>query len=125
MKALKELQVRSPLRECGLSKGDIRKASKKAGLFTHDKPSYACLATRIPTGTPIQLEDLRRVEAAENELFSLGFKGFRARSMGNMVRLELPEGQFEMLIQKRREVQRRLSCYFERIVLDLDPREEE
>ncbi|WZL73304.1 ATP-dependent sacrificial sulfur transferase LarE [Clostridiaceae bacterium 35-E11] len=124
MKALKELQVRSPLRECGLSKAAIREASKKAGLFTHDKPSYACLATRIPTGSSIQLEDLKRVEAAENRLFALGFKGFRARLMGNMVRLELPENQFELLIRKRQDVQRELSYYFERIVLDLEPREE-
>ena len=52
MRALRELEVRSPLRECGLTKEEVRRRSREAGLFTWDKPAYACLATRIPTGTP-------------------------------------------------------------------------
>ena len=65
MRALRELEVRSPLRECGLTKEEVRRRSREAGLFTWDKPAYACLATRIPTGTPITKEDLDRVERAE------------------------------------------------------------
>ena len=52
MRALRELEVRSPLRECGLTKDEVRRRSREAGLFTWDKPAYACLATRIPTGAP-------------------------------------------------------------------------
>ena len=62
IRALKELSVRSPLREAGLTKAEIRRLSKEAGLFTHDKPAYACLATRIPTGETITAEKLRRTE---------------------------------------------------------------
>ncbi|MFR7999821.1 MAG: TIGR00268 family protein [Flavonifractor plautii] len=72
MRALRELEVRSPLRECGLTKADIRRLSREAGLFTWDKPAYACLATRIPTGEAITGEILARVEGAEDALFRLG-----------------------------------------------------
>ena len=79
MKALREMEVRSPLRECGLTKAMIRQESRKAGLFTWDKPAYACLATRVPTGRTITPELLRRVEGAETALFALGFTDFRVR----------------------------------------------
>ena len=65
MRALTELSVRSPLRECGLTKQMIRRLSQEAGLFTHDKPAYACLATRIPVGETITAEKLQRTEFAE------------------------------------------------------------
>ena len=77
MRAIRELEVRSPLRACGLTKADVRRLSKEAGLFTWDKPAYACLATRIPTGTPITKEDLEKVERAEGALHALGFRDFR------------------------------------------------
>ena len=62
MQALAELQVRSPLRECGLTKGEIRRLSKEAGLFTWNKPAYACLATRIPTGEVLTKEKLQAID---------------------------------------------------------------
>lgn len=62
MRALRELEAQSPLRIAGFTKADIRAESKKRGLFTWDKPSYACLATRVPTGTPLDGETLRKVE---------------------------------------------------------------
>ena len=71
MKALRELEVRSPLRECGLTKDEIRKLSRRAGLFTWNKPAYACLATRIPSGEPITAEKLQKTEAAERTLSAL------------------------------------------------------
>ena len=64
MRALAELSVRSPLRECGLTKAEIRARSKEAGLFTWDKPAYACLATRVPAGEAITADLLARVEGA-------------------------------------------------------------
>ena len=98
MKALQELQVKSPLRECGLVKSEIRRLSKEGGLFTWDKPSYACLATRIPTGCEITAEKLQKTEAAENFLFSLGFSDFRVRMMPNgAARLQVLSSQLPLL----------------------------
>jgi len=82
MAALAELSVRSPLREAGLTKSEIRRLSKEAGLFTWDKPAYACLATRIPTGTAIIKELLEKTEKAESYLMTLGFRDFRLRQTG-------------------------------------------
>lgn len=79
MRALRELEVRSPLRECGLTKTEIRRRSKEAGLFTWDKPAYACLATRIPTGVEITEERLCRTERAESYLASVGLRDFRVK----------------------------------------------
>ena len=80
MKALAELKVLSPLRICGLTKDDVRRRSKEAGLFTWDKPAYACLATRIPAGMPITKEALVRTEEAETFLHRTGFRDFRVRT---------------------------------------------
>ena len=79
MQALRELQVWSPLRECGITKEQLRQMSKEAGLFTWEKPAYACLATRVPTGTKITLETLKNVEQAEEILSEMGFADFRVR----------------------------------------------
>ena len=84
MAALKELSVRSPLREAGLSKEEIRRLSKESGLFTWDKPAYACLATRIPSGTEITKKLLETTEKAEQYLKTLGFRDFRLRQTGKL-----------------------------------------
>ena len=94
MRALRELKVRSPLRLCGLTKDEIRRRSKDAGLFTWDKPAYACLATRIPTETAIDRETLHHVEAAEAALSQLGFRDFRVRVFHGAARIQLPQTQF-------------------------------
>ena len=88
MKALSELHVLSPLRICGLTKEVIRQRSKEAGLFTWNKPAYACLATRIPTGTPITHAKLEKTEHAENYLTKLGFSNFRVRQVEDGARLQ-------------------------------------
>ena len=79
MRALRELGVRSPLRECGLSKADIRRLAREAELPVWDKPSCACLATRIPAGTAITAEDLARAARGEAALLERGFSDFRLR----------------------------------------------
>lgn len=122
MKALLELSVRSPLRECNLTKAQIRELSKEAGLFTWDKPAYACLATRIPAGEVITKEKLARTEAAEGFLFSLGFKDFRVRSKEGHARIQLPEAQWGLLMQHRAEILQELSKYYETVSLDLEVR---
>lgn len=93
MKALAELGVESPLRLCGLTKAEIRARSKAAGLPTWDKPSYACLATRFPTGRPVTLEELARVEHGERALLDLGFSDLRLRLRDWGALLQLPKDQ--------------------------------
>lgn len=123
MRALEELEVRSPLRECGLTKADIRRLSREAGLFTWDKPAYACLATRIPTGTSITAEQLERVDRSEQALFSLGFSNLRVRIESSSACLELPHFQFSRAVQLHQEIRTALSPYFERVLLNLTPRD--
>ena len=104
MRALRKLHVRSPLRECGLTKREIRELSRQAGLFTWDKPAYACLATRIPTGEEITEEKLKKTEQAEAFLFSLGLTDFRVRSFAGAARIQVPEAQLPLLLAHRAEV---------------------
>ena len=122
MRALRELEVRSPLRECGLTKADIRRLSREAGLFTWDKPAYACLATRIPTGEALTEEVLARVEGAEDALFRLGYTDFRVRVFHGAARLQLPAGQLERAIRERAALRAALAPYFKPILLDLEER---
>ena len=109
MRALRELEVRSPLRECGLTKEEVRIRSRQAGLFTWDKPAYACLATRVPTGTRISQELLERTERAENALFRIGLRDFRARIAGKGARIQVTEDQFPLVLQ--RDVYKRQSLH--------------
>ncbi len=88
-RATKELGVVSPLKETGLTKDDIRRLSREMCLATWDKPSFACLASRIPYGSPITEEKLRMIEGAEKHLFELGFKQFRVRHHGEIARIEI------------------------------------
>ncbi len=121
-RALRELGVRSPLRECGLSKEQIRALSRKAGLFTWDKPAYACLATRIPCGRSITASLLQRIERAEQALYGLGFSDLRVRVYGEAARLQLPAAQLETALQQRQVIRQALQPYFETVLLDLQER---
>ena len=122
MKALAEMSVRSPLRECGITKDEIRRRSKEAGLPTWDKPAYACLATRIPFGRPLNAEVLQRVECAELALFKLGFSDFRIRVYEDAARIQVPEAQELVLLEKKAEVITAIKPYFLIILLDLEGR---
>lgn len=122
MKALREMEVRSPLRECGLTKAMIRQESRKAGLFTWDKPAYACLATRVPTGRTITPELLRRVGGAETALFALGFTDFRVRLYDDAARLQLPEGQLAKAVEQRQAIRQALAPWFDIVLLDTQTR---
>lgn len=123
MQALQQLQVRSPLRECGLTKGEIRRLSKEAGLFTHDKPAYACLATRIPTGTPITMELLEKTERSEAFLRGLGFTDFRIRLLGESARMQLTEAEIPLLLQHRERILAQLKKDYSAVLLDLEVRQ--
>ena len=122
MRALAELSVRSPLRECGLTKAEIRARSREAGLFTWDKPAYACLATRVPAGEAITADLLARVEGAEDALFRLGYTDFRVRVFHGAARLQLPRGQMERAVREAEELRQALKPYFTPILLDLEGR---
>lgn len=122
MRALGELSVRSPLRECGITKAQVRALSKEAGLFTWDKPAYACLATRLPTGETITPEVLQKVEAAEDALFSLGYKDLRVRVFHGGARLQLPGEQLERAAKEREAILQALSPWFDTVLLDLKER---
>lgn len=122
MQALRELSVRSPLRECGITKPEIRRLSQEAGLFTWEKPAYACLATRIPAGTRIVDEDLKRVESAENMLAGLGFRDFRVRMYHGGARLQVTEEQLALALEKRLEIVSGLRELFSAVMLDMEPR---
>lgn len=122
MAALRELGVRSPLRECGLTKAEIRRQSKEAGLFTWNKPAYACLATRVPAGQRLTEELLARVEQAEGVLFQLGFEDFRVRVFHDAARLQLTTKDFPRAVELKDEIRARLSPWFETVLLDLKAR---
>ena len=122
MRALGELSVRSPLRECGITKAQVRALSKEAGLFTWDKPAYACLATRVPTREAVTPETLRKVEAAEEALFSLGYSDLRVRVFHGAARLQLPGQQLEQAAKEREAISQALAPWFDTVLLDLKER---
>lgn len=122
MAALRELSVLSPLRECGLTKSRIRELSKEAGLFTWDKPAYACLATRIKTGQTIDERLLQRTEKAEGYLFSLGFSDFRVRTVGETAKIQLREEQIPLFDAHRSEIEKKLLEDYGSVILDTEVR---
>ena len=122
IRALRELSVRSPLREAGLTKDDIRRLSRQAGLFTWDKPAFACLATRIAPGQTITAGDLAVTETAEEALKNLGFSDFRVRMAGKQARIQLREEDFPRLLEHRQAVLEALGPHYEAITLDLEAR---
>lgn len=108
LRALKELEIRSPLAEAGLTKKEIRELSEKEGLPTWNKPSFSCLATRFPYGEELTVEKLRRTEAAENLLAELGFTQRRVRVHGNLARIEVLPAEIPLLLERRDMISARL-----------------
>lgn len=98
-RATAELGVRSPLKEAGLTKAEIRELSRRLGLPTADLPSRACLASRIPYGTRITRDGLKRIERAEEALEALGFVGSRVRDHNTIARIELRPADIQRAIE--------------------------
>lgn len=96
--AINELKVKSPLREAGLTKEDIRKLSKELGLPTWEKQSFACLSSRFPYGETITAEKLKMVDEAEQLLIDLGFRQVRVRHHGTVARIEISEEEFSKIM---------------------------
>lgn len=99
LRAAKELGIRSPLKEVGLTKKEIRELSREMGLSTWSKPSMACLSSRFPYHTEITKENLRQVGQAEECLRELGFSQVRVRHHGETARIEIEPGEFQKLIE--------------------------
>ena len=122
-KAAAELGVRSPLREAGLGKAEIRTLSRRLGLPTWDKPSLACLASRFPYHTAITAANLRRVSEAEAALTRLGFRQVRVRHHGDVARIEVPPRDLRRIMSP--EIRTRLSRALKKagyayVALDVD-----
>jgi uncharacterized protein len=93
--AAREHQVAAPLADAGLTKAEIRELSRRAGLPTWDRPASACLSSRIPYGTPVTIQTVKTVETGEEELKALGFRQFRVRFHGEVVRIEIAREEME------------------------------
>jgi uncharacterized protein len=106
LKAVAEHGVRSPLRECGVTKEQVRAIAAHLGLPNHDKPFSPCLSSRIPYGEQITEEKLRQVNAGEKFLRGLGLKELRCRHHGRVARIEVPEEDFPLVLRHREEILR-------------------
>lgn len=119
-RALRELGVRSPLREAGLYKAEIRSASRELGLPTWDRPSNACVATRIPYGTEITKDRLTAVREAEKALHCMGFTQVRVRYHGDIARIEVTAEEIGGVIERRGHIVETLKKLgFTYVTLDL------
>ena len=120
MKAIAELQIKSPLIAAGLYKVEIRELSREMNLPTADKPSMACLASRFEYGETLTAHKLATVEEAEDFLSSKGFKQLRVRVHGKIARIEILPEDFPKLLSLREEISARLkSLGFDYVTLDL------
>lgn len=120
-KATEELAIVSPLSDAELTKAEIRQLSKQAGLSTASLPAYACLATRILTGMPLNSETLGKIERAEANLHIEGFLDVRVRVHGDCARLEMPLAQLDTALKKNKEIVKAVtSAGFRYVSLDLE-----
>jgi uncharacterized protein len=122
-RAAKIHEVKAPLVEAGLTKAEIRELSKRAGLSTWDRPAAACLSSRVPYGTPVTPETIKTIEQGEEAIRALGFRQFRVRFHGDLVRLEI--AQDEMPRAMTAENARAFSAIFKQlgflyVTLDLE-----
>jgi len=118
--AAAEHNVRSPLIEAGLTKDEIRALSRERGLPTWDKPAMACLSSRIPYGTPVTIEALDRIEAAEAFLRSLGLRQLRVRHHNDVARIEVEAPDMAVLVEQRERIVEQLRALgYKYVALDL------
>lgn len=123
-RALTEFGILSPLKLCGITKSEVRSLAQREGLFVWNKPSYACLATRVKSGEEITPEKLCLVEKAEAFLATLGFSDFRVRISGDDAKLQLCKSDFKNLFDNREKVMSELRKSFSNVTVDLEARDE-
>jgi uncharacterized protein len=121
--AARKHEVAAPLADAGMSKADIRELSRVAGLPTWDRPASACLSSRIPYGTPVTIQTVKTVERGEEEVRALGFRQFRVRYHGELVRIEVAPDEMERALNS--EMAGRFTALFKTlgfkyITLDLE-----
>jgi pyridinium-3,5-biscarboxylic acid mononucleotide sulfurtransferase len=117
----RKLGVRSPLSEAGLTKEEIRALARRLGLPVHNKPATPCLSSRVPRGTAIRVEDLRKIDLAESYLRALGYSVVRVRHYGVTAKVEVPADRIEQLVAAKHRVARALaSVGYDRV--EIDPR---
>jgi uncharacterized protein len=121
--AAKAHRVKAPLVDAGLTKAEIRELSRRAGLTTWDRPASACLSSRIPYGTPVTIENVKTVERGEEAIGALGFRQFRVRFHGDLVRIEIGPEELARALQP--EMARAFTSIFKRlgfhyVTLDLE-----
>lgn len=120
IQAGEELGVRSPLKDVGLTKEEIRALSRKFGLPTADKPANPCLASRFPYGTKITLDGLKKVGAAEEVVRKAGVPLVRVRHHGNLARIEVPEAYIPLVMENSAEIEKSIrDIGYNYITLDL------
>jgi uncharacterized protein len=122
MRALKEFGIRSPLRECGITKAEVRERSREAGLPVWNKPAYACLATRIQTGEEITEEALEKTEKAEAALAEMGFSDFRVRLRDGNALLQVTSEQHDMALERKDEIDRLIGDMYGSVIIDEETR---
>jgi pyridinium-3,5-biscarboxylic acid mononucleotide sulfurtransferase len=123
MRAIHELKILSPLLDAGLTKDEIRSASRDRGLSVWNKPANPCLATRIPCGTAITKEMLETIYRAEQYLHSLGIRNVRVRHHGNLARIEVPADERKLFLDDSLSLQvagQLKSLGFTHITLDIE-----
>jgi pyridinium-3,5-biscarboxylic acid mononucleotide sulfurtransferase len=108
--AAKLHEVKAPLVDAGLTKAEIRELSRRAGLATWDRPASACLSSRIPYGTPVTIENVKTVDRGEDAIRALGFRQFRVRFHGDVVRIEIAPEELERAMTA--EMARRFTAIF-------------
>lgn len=119
-RAAREWGVRSPLQEAGLTKAEIREWAHAFGLPNWDKPAAACLASRVPYGTPITAALLQRIEQAEAAVRRLGVRQLRVRHHGDLARIEVEPADFSIVLEHRSEVTQALRALgYVYVTLDL------
>jgi uncharacterized protein len=121
--AANQHRVLAPLADAGLTKAEIRELSRRAGLPTWDRPASACLSSRIPYGTPVTIQNVKTVEAGEEQIKAMGFRQFRVRFHGEIVRLEIAPDEMEKALNP--EAARRFTVIFKAlgfkyVTLDLE-----
>ena len=120
IRAIRELGVRSPLAENGFTKAQVRQLAKQMGLSCASKPATPCLATRIPYDTPLEVSTLKKIEAGEELLHTLGIAQCRLRVHGTLARIEIVPEDFEKLLQHRERISEEItSLGFSFVTLDL------
>ena len=119
--AAAERGARFPLVEAGFTKASVRSWSRRLGLRTWDKPAAACLASRVPYGTPVTVGTLRSIAKAEAGLRALGFRQLRIRHYGETARIEVPTDDLPLVVQRRAEVAAAVhTAGYRYVTLDLD-----